>query len=157
MAGPRLLSIAAASRRVGHVFFIGGRLIYWGGSDMAIRSPEYAARTTRKWIGKFRPQIVVTEKIEAGSRKGENTIKVIGAIAKVAADAPLSDIAVPRIRHFESKYEEAKAIAKRYPAIAHLLPKKRPALWESEPRQMIFFEATALALGIVQGQRPEVE
>ena len=86
-AGLRVLSVAAATGRVGYTFLIGGRLCDWGLSRKASRSPEQAEGQVRHWIAYFRPDVVVTEKVEARTRKGEKTKRLIEAVAKVGRDA----------------------------------------------------------------------
>ena len=52
----RLLALAAASGRIGVVFFIGPRLMDWRISNFAARSPRAAAAYTEKLIVSLQPQ-----------------------------------------------------------------------------------------------------
>ena len=149
MTRHRVLSIAVATYRVGYVYFVGRKLMLWGASQKAAKSPEAALPVLKYWIATLQPNVVITEAVGGRTRKGRKSIAIIEAIASHASQTSLTDIAVPRIRQFNNKYEEAEAIAERFRAIAHLLPSHRPRIWESEPKQMIIFEAIVLALGIV--------
>ena len=73
MAATRVLAIAVATGRVGYVFLAGRRLRDWGLSRKASSSPELAAAQARRWIEALEPDVVVTETVAAGSRKGEKT------------------------------------------------------------------------------------
>ncbi len=152
MARLKVLAIAAATGRIGCVFLIGGKLKHWAMSVKASKSPEMAANQTTKWIDEFEPEVVITEKITKRSHKGKLTKQLIAAIAKVAENRYLNDIVIPRAQNFQNKYEEAKELANQYPDILPWLP-KRPRIWESEPRNMIYFEALALALEVIGRNR----
>ena len=149
--GPhRLLALAAASRRVGYVFLVDRRLLDWGISDTAGLSPAHGADAAQRWIGELEPQVVVTEKIEMAARKGARTKAIIAVMARVAAENHLYDISVRRRQAYASKYEEAIALAARYPEVAAWLPRKR-RLFDNEPRSTVLFEALALAEESLKG------
>jgi hypothetical protein len=140
-----VLGIAAASGRVGYVFLRKGRPQCWGLSRKAAESEEEAIRLAKVWIERFRPEVVVTEKVTEKSRKGKKTKAIIAAIANLAANTEVYDISVPRPRRYKNKYAEIEALTDRFPELRERLP-KQPRLWESEPRNTTIFEALALAL-----------
>ena len=129
------------------MFFIGDKLKHWAISVKASKPPKLAAKQAGQWIDELEPDVVITEKIGKHSHKGKLTKQLIAAIATVAENRYLNDIAVPRVQNFRNKYEEAKELARQYPDILPWMP-KRPRIWESEPRNMIYFEALALALAL---------
>lgn len=139
----RTLALAAASGRVGFVFFIGKDLKDWRISGKASSSAFEAAKQTRAWIRYLEPDVVICEALDKYSRKGEKTTQIIEAIAKVAADSPVLDIRVPKSRTNTNKYDQARGYAERFSELLMFLP-KRPKLWEAEPRNMIYFEALSL-------------
>jgi len=141
----RVLTIAAASGRVGHVLLEDMVVATWGLSRKASRGAGEAEISAAGWIERLRPDIVVTEKILPGSRKGDRSKTVIAAITAVADLADVLNIEVARWQGYESKFAEAKALAEDHPKLAHLVPKVgRP--WDPEPRTTLCFEALALAL-----------
>lgn len=148
MVGPRVLSLAAATGRIGHVFLDKADLQDWKLSRVVANDPEAAARHVRRLIETFRPDVVVTEKIIEESRKGDRARANIMAMAKEAANHQLYDIAVVRARPFKNKYLEAEALTERFPALLSRLPDRRKA-WNSEPKQTVIFEALALALQVI--------
>lgn len=154
MAGLKVLAIAVATGRVGYVLIEEGRLIDWKMSKKAYRSVAEARRCTKTWIELFKPDVLVTEKIAKTSRKGEQSRSVTRSIARVAEKAPLLDVSMLRIQEHANKYVEAQVLAARFPDLAGRLPKK-PRLWQSEPFAMIYFEALALALPIVDRRQIE--
>ena len=144
MAKLKILAIAVATGRIGYVFLKGKKLRDWGLSRKASKAPELAARQAQTWINELKPDVVVTEKIEAGSRKGRKSKELIAAIARAAAHNYLLDVSVRRLRAFKDKYTEAKALAAEFPELVPWLPKKR-RIWEPEPRNTVYFEALVLA------------
>lgn len=148
MPGRRVLGIAVASGRVGYVLIFSGKPCQWGLSRKAAKDPAEATKRATAWIARFRPDVVVTEKITVGCRKGEKARTIIEAIAAVTADAEVYDVSVPRPRQHANKFAEAEALADRFPALRPWLPPPRQ-LWESEPRKTTIFEALALAVVVV--------
>lgn len=150
MAALRMLVISAARRRIGHVFFIGEKLMDWQVSEKAARSPEHAAEAAQNWINEFRPDVVVTERVLLDSRKSKRTRALIGAIANVADHNYVLDVSIERPSPETSKYAEAKMFAERYPAIADWLPKRR-RVFDNEPRNSVLIDAIALAESVFRG------
>lgn len=150
---PRVLAVAALSRRVGYTFLIDGELHDWGGSPTAGRYPDRAAEIAAAWFREFRPDVIVTERIERRSRKGARTRRVIAEIAGAATETTAYDVSVPLPRPFKNKYDEAAALAKRFTPIAGSLPKRR-RIWETEPWSTVYFEALALAVAVIDGTAP---
>ena len=146
----RVLAVAVATGRVGYVFFIDGRLCDWGLSRKASKSAEYAAREMQRWIDRLAPDVVVTEKLDRNSRKGEKSRGLIETLVRVAQNNQLLDVSVRRIRRFKDKYTEAKAFVAEFPDLVPWVPKKR-CIWEPEPRNTIYFEALALAKEVISG------
>ena len=66
------------------------------------------------------------------------------------------NVAVQRVQRFANKHEEAKALVERFPDILPWKP-KRPEIWETEPRNMVYFEALALALEVLDPHLREDE
>lgn len=143
-----VLSFAAASGRVGYVFLVKGKLADWRMSGLAGQTPEAARRYAERWISKLSPNVVVTEDIGHARHKGIRTKTIVSAVAKAAAAHRVLVLAVPRRRRFQNKYVEATVLAERFPALQAWLPKPRK-LWDGEPREIVYFEALALALEVV--------
>ncbi len=152
MARLRVLSIAAATGRVGYVFLMDGHLKYWEFSKKASRSPKAARQQVTAWIKFFKPDVLVTEKITDESHKGEHAKGLIAAIAKVAEQANLLDVAVTRLQKYKNKYAEAQALANRFSDLKPQLPKE-PRIWQSEPYSISYFEALAMALVVIDQPR----
>lgn len=140
----RVLTIAAASGRVGFVCLEDMTVQTWGLSRKASRSETEAAACAAAWIEQLRPDVVVTEKVSARSRKAARTRSVIAAIGDVADRADLLHICVPRWQGYPTKFVEAEELARVHPELAHLVPKPRRA-WDPEPRTTVYFEALTLA------------
>lgn len=151
MAGYRTLAIAAARGRLGFALLENEQLADWGLSQVAASSTQEAARITNYWLAHMKPEVIVTECIASGCRKRGKTIEILEAINKVATDVPILNVTVSKVQAFQNKYEEARALAKRFPELKPKLAEK-PAIWETEPRRMIIFEAVSMALQIRQGE-----
>lgn len=141
----RVLSIMAASGKVGYLLLENRRVVTKGLSRKASIGEAEAATSAAHWIEQLRPDVVVTEHIPKRSRKGANTRAVTDAIAGVAELADLRHVRVVRGHSHANKFVEAAALAKAFPELAPLLPAPRKP-WDSEPKPIIYFEALALAL-----------
>lgn len=150
MAALRVLAVAVASGRVGYTFLIGDRLWDWSISDRAAKSPTSAAETTQEWINQLRPDVVVTEKLDANCRKGGKSKRIIAAIARTAEHNYVLDVSVPREHDYPNKYQEAEALSRQYPDLVPWVPKKR-RFFDNEPRNTVIFEALSLALSVLRG------
>lgn len=146
--GFRVLSVAVATGRIGYVFLVDKKLCDWRLSKKAAKSVELAKRQAQVWIEKLGPHVVVIEDVSEHSTKSRKTRQLIDGIGCVAVERGLHDVRVSRVSAFKNKYEEAAALGNRFPEIAAWVPKK-PRIWETEPRNTIYFEALALALEVV--------
>ena len=151
--GFRVLSVAVATGRIGYVFLVDGILRDWRLSKKATKSAELAARQVEVWIERVGPHVVITEAVSQQSTKSRKTREIIDVVGRVAADMGFLDVKVERVSTFKNKYEEAAVLGARFPEIAAWVPKK-PKIWESEPRNTVYFEALALALDVVNAPNP---
>jgi hypothetical protein len=140
----RLLALAAASGRIGIVFFVGPRLIDWRISNFAARSPRSAAAFADKLIVFLKPDVVITESAPSAAHKGDKTKLLILAMGEAAANHEVLDIAVKREFRFPNKYAEAEALVQLYPDLIPWKPKPR-RFFDNEPRNTVLFEALVLA------------
>lgn len=153
--GFRVLSLAVATGRIGCVFLVDGALRDWRLSKKAARSAELAQRQVEVWIESVGPHVVITEAVSQRSTKSKKTRTLIDVVGRVAADMGVLDVKVSRGSSFKNKYEEAAALGTRFPEIAAWVPKK-PKIWESEPRNTVYFEALTLALEVVDAPDPHI-
>lgn len=144
MAALRVLAFAVASKRVGSVFLVGGRLVDWQISDKASQSNVEVAGHVQSLINDLQPDVVVTEEPETAYRKGEHSLELIAAIARTAQHNNLLDVSVPRPHTHPNKYAEADALVERFPELLPWKPTKR-RFYDPEPRNTVLFEALALA------------
>ncbi len=151
MAALSVLAIAVASGKVGYVYLSGGKLQDWGITLKAARDSSDLVGFVQGLINDLKPDVVVTEKLTTGCRKGQRTKALIRSIAELASHNAVLDVSVQRPRAFPSKYEEAVALAAEYPEIAGYLPKHRRRIFDFEPRSMVLFEALALADSVIKG------
>ncbi|MFZ5618503.1 MAG: hypothetical protein ACOZAA_14410 [Pseudomonadota bacterium] len=143
------MAVAATSRRVGHVFFIGNQLMEWRTAAAPARSSVKAAGALQELINTFRPDVVVTERLGSRDRKGDRAREITAALQRIAAENYVLDVSVERIQIFDNKYEEADALAALYPAIKPWVPRKRRH-FDSEPAAMVLFDALAAAHVVLQ-------
>jgi len=113
-------------------------------SCKAANSAQDALRFLDDWIREFKPHFIVTEDAYRAKRKASQVRTIIGALADFADTTKINNAAVARQQRYANKYEEAALLAKEFPKLERILPEKR-RLWESEKREMIIFEAVALA------------
>ncbi len=151
MAALSILAIAVASGKVGYVFLSGGKLQDWGLAYKTTQSPGDLVGYVQELINTLCPDVVVTEKLATGCRKGQRAKALIRSISELASHNAVLDVAVTRPRLFPSKYEEAVSLAEAYPEMTGYLPKQRRRIFDYEPRSMTLFEALALADQVIQG------
>ncbi len=150
----KVLSVAVASGKLGYVLMHGKRLLAWGASRKAARSPELAAKQIQTWINQYQPDVLVSEKPDPRTRKGRRTQLLMQAVSNTAAYNDLLDVCFTRRQTYQNKYVEAAALTDEYPELIPCLPRRR-RVWEAEPRSTIYFEALALALRLFEGPQPQ--
>jgi hypothetical protein len=141
---PAVLSIAARSGRIAYVFFDGSELKAWSTSRKGSKNARTASAVVGGWIAEFVPDIIIVEDYRTATRKGRNTKAIIRAIENVAKNTSAGICVVDRKQMFKNNIDEARQFAQQYPELKAWVP-DRPKLWESEPRNIIYFEALALA------------
>jgi len=144
----KVLAIAVSVGRIGYVLFKERELKDWRVNERAARSTVDAAEVTQLWVSELQPTIVVTERCDAGSMKGDKSRRLIRAIASTVSHNMVLDISVIREQHYQTKYEEAKAYASLYPDLAPWLPTERKP-WDSEPRNSVLIDALSLAHRVI--------
>lgn len=151
MAALRVLSVAVSSGRVGYVFLEGTQLLDWGVTTTVSGKATDLVAFVQELINTLKPDVVVTEKCDKNCRKGSRSRRLISSIAELASHNYVLDVQVARPRIFQSKYDEAAGAVKRHPDLIGYLPEKKWRFFETEPRNMIVFEALALAEEFIHG------
>lgn len=135
-----VLSIAVASGKIGYVFLIDGELCNWGVVTKASRSTTSAVTKLKSWLDYFEPDLVVMERLTPQTRKSGQTIKNIKAMQEQLQKRTVKLKLVERLHDYANKYDEASALAERFPkAKAWLVPPRK--LWEAEHRHTLIWEA----------------
>ncbi len=80
MAALRLLAVAVTQRRFGYVFLINGQLKDWQVMTKPTKSRSNAAGALQELINVFKPDVVVTEDIDEGSKKGKRARTITQAL-----------------------------------------------------------------------------
>lgn len=151
MSGHSILSLAVASGKVGFVYLEEDQLLDWGVSVKAAKSSTEIAGFVQARISALQPHIVVTERCEQACRKGAKTRDLIRAMAETASHNAVLDVAVARPHRHAHKYDEALALAKQFTELEGYLPSRKRRIFDHESRNMIMFEALALALEVRDG------
>ena len=146
----RLLSLAAASGKVGYVLMENGKPKDWGVSVKASKSPDNARALSEYLVKQYSPHCVVTEKINRYCRKSEHNRLVIQALRP--ADEKQIAAEVERRQDYPNKYEEIAALVEQFPQLEPWAVDER-IIWLPEHRNTIIFEALSLALQM-NGQSP---
>ena len=151
MAALKVLSVAVASGRAGYVFLDGTQMLDWGITVKATATATELVAFVQELINTLRPDVVVTERCDGDCKKGAAAKRLIASVAELASHNYVLDVAVGRPRTFPSKYEEASHLASKHPEVLGYLPKKKRQIFDFEPRNMIIFEALALAREVIDG------
>ncbi|MEM1050634.1 MAG: hypothetical protein AAGI28_00930 [Pseudomonadota bacterium] len=137
------LAFAAAYGRVGIVYVAGNELRFHKRSQVASRNVDCAARVAQDMIDRWKPNVIVTEDVDAAVHKSSATKAVTLAIARVAEDSAALNVTIERRHEFLNKSEEAQHLMQKYPALQSINHKPR-RFWEKEPRTTVIFEALSL-------------
>ena len=141
----RIMAMGVSTGKVGFVYLIDGDVRDWRLSVQASRSIDDVFAQALKWFEYYRLDLVLMEVISPATRKGRHSRMLSEAIAAAAAELDIPIERIIRRRRFDNKYAEASALAEQFPILAPWLPKPR-RLWETEPREILYFEALALAV-----------
>ncbi|KAA0909538.1 hypothetical protein FLO80_21145 [Aquicoccus porphyridii] len=106
--------------------------------------PEAAVAVLREWLAQYRPEMVICQNPDAPGGKGRHAIDILLALTRALEDAEPQEIFVNRRQRHANIYQEAKALADHFPAFPKA-PPEQPPIWRAEPRDMVYFEALALA------------
>lgn len=139
----RILGVAVASRKIACVLLIDGQLKDWQHSRAGGVSVSRGRSFLRVAIARYAPDLVVMEEPHGPTRKTGRSFQILLAMMQELGDNAVPHRLVSRVQTHANKYDEAAVLAKQYPEIAPWLPKP-PRLWETEPTEMIYFEALAL-------------
>jgi len=137
------LGLAVGYRKIGIVVLKGEELHQWHIARSAYDDLGKLKALVTSLIEAHHPNVVVIERTGEGCRKGEESQRRIAVIGELARERGKHVMEVPRQHEFENKYEEAAALALRYPDLERWVPEPVPC-WENEPRRMIMFEALAM-------------
>ena len=139
-----VLALAARHGRVGYVLLIDGAPKDWRLSRRASQSSQSATICLENWINRFDPDAIILEDYRTAGRKSGKTQAILKALYRAASNSSAVTVAHAREQHYPNKFAEAQALAERFPDLAAWLP-RRPRIWEREPRNLVYFEALALA------------
>ena len=151
MAALNILAVAVASGRVGYVFLRGTQVQDWAVTTTVSGKTTDLVAFVQELINTLKPNVIVTERCDEDCRKGPNTRRLIQSIAQLASHNYVLDVAVTRPRPFQSRYEEAADAVTRHPDLIGYLPQQKWRFFETEPRNMVVFDALALAEAIRNG------
>ncbi len=140
-----VLAVAASTGRVAYVYLEEGMPKKWGMSRKAATSTQNAARIVQSWIDDLSPDLLISEKPETARHKGAHSKHILETIGELFDRAEGLNVRLSRLQLYQTKYHEAKALAGKFPALAHLCPRK-PPLWMPEPRTTSYFEALSLVV-----------
>ncbi|MEM7243587.1 MAG: hypothetical protein AAF429_15525 [Pseudomonadota bacterium] len=126
------------------VLFSGGQLKLWRGSEKAMRDFKAERSVLKRWLELYQPDTVVMEDSHSSERKGERQKTLLANARKTIERLGFNLMLVQRSVRCPNVTELCENLAKRYPAIAHLVPRK-PKIWESEQENVTLFEALNLA------------
>ena len=118
----------------------------WGVSEAAAGSAHKAATYTKLLLDTYSVDIVVSEEMgSASTRRGSRALSLMEAVERaIQGPGRVQHITRPRLQPFATKYVMAAELGKKYPVLADLVPDK-PPIWLPEARNVLIFEALALA------------
>jgi len=148
MRPKRTMALASRSKRLACLIFAGQDLKVWHCSSQGAKSPEAAAAQFKIWVQKYKPDIVVFEDLQSAKRKALRQKLILKTLYTVARNRRVKHLKIRREKAHRNRYDEAAILAKRFPTLKHLVPKK-PPIWQAEARTLVFFEALTLAIPVI--------
>lgn len=146
MTGRRTkLAVAVASGVMAYVYLVDEDLKDWGSWRSQTADHGKARSLIRDLIARYEPETVVTEDPDRDCAKAGDALKLLQVIAQDARDQAGHHVRIVRNQSDQTKHDEAKSLAARFPAFAPMLPEE-PKLFVREERRMILFEALSLAV-----------
>jgi len=145
---PRVLAVAARTMHVGCVHMVDGKLVDWGLAY--VRSVEEATAKLHEWLVTYKPDCLVTENPETEFRKGGKQIPILDAFVEIGRDASVLNLVLTRKKTHKNLYLQAASLAEQFPEIASRVPKK-PPIWLPGHRNLVYFDALALAKQVLEG------
>ena len=142
-AETRILALAARYGRIAFVYIKNGQPKDWALSCKGYRTSRNAAGMTGSWIAKYDPDVIILEDPALTRRKGRNTKARLRSMLRVAEKSSALVTKAHRVQHYKNAYVEARALAEAYPQMDNKLPVRR--FYDTEPRNLVLFEAIALA------------
>ena len=144
----RIVALDLHPRSFGYAAFEGASLLDWGTCRWRAGNMKTAGRKIRRLIRHWQPKQLV---IRQGSPKSE-----YGVIAASARRLGMPVLKVPRLAVRDafrsgrppSRFDIARIIAERYPALATCLPAARK-LGHAEPFQLRMFNAMATGMAVL--------
>lgn len=149
-----VLALAVRCGRVGYVLIVDGLAKDWALSRAASLGSRAASAHLAEWIDRFDPNVIVLEDHRSAHRKAQKTRAILKALHRRAGTSQAFVASLVRQQAYPNKFFEANDLAERFPELAAWVP-KRPKLWEREPRNLVYFEA--LALAVQSGMLPQWE
>lgn len=146
-----VISLSVRSGAVAYVYLDQGQLRDWAISTTVSGSRSDLVAFVQTLINELQPDVVVSEKCDHRCRKGPKTRELIASIAALASHNYVLDVSVPRPAVSTNKHDEAKDMVSRHPELIGYVPKRKPRIYESEPRNLLIFEAVALAEAVTHG------
>lgn len=146
----RTLVLALRGSLLCCLYMEGVHLEDWRASRKGARSADNAVSILRIWLETYQPDCIIIENTDMAQRKGDKKRGILSTLARVAEDHEALNIEVIRQQEYVNMYEEAEALAVRYPQLRPWLP-KQPPIWMPEPRNTVYFEALAMALQVLDG------
>jgi hypothetical protein len=140
-----ILSIVAASEKIGFAYLDGYDLRDWGLSLKASENVDTAFAQMNSWLDRYAPNIVLVEYLSEESRKGKRSRALTEALVAATRDRDIPWERVVPPRSGTGKYDEARRMAEIFPQLKSRLPRRRRK-WEHEPHAIVYFEAAALAM-----------
>lgn len=142
--GQRVLAVAARSTGLGCVLLEAGDLLLWINSEAGTKGADAAAAVLRDWAKTYHPDVIITETPDAAGHKRGRQIAILRALLETADNLSPINFSLRRTQPYKNAYEQARELARRCPEIERALPIK-PPIWKSEHRNLVIFEALALA------------
>ena len=146
----RILSFAVGNDQLALILLVHRMVVHCESWRRVKAHPTMARSVLRTAIASYEPTILACERPYGLCRKQGVNLKLLQTLVQAIMDEPIPHHLLNRQQPYRNRYEEAEALTERFPEMARWCP-KQPHYPDTAPRSLVYFEALAYAVEVLDG------